>query len=481
MLAAACVVQKSPVTGTSRAYGYSWEKELQIGQQADKQIQQQYGVYDDEQVLEYVKGIGQEVLSVSHMRREDTPAEYRNTEFHFRVLNSPVVNAFALPGGYVYVTRGLLAHLENEAQLAVVLGHEIGHVAARHASQQAFEQQVGQLALLGGAVAGEELLGVPGGSILDLGSQAAQYLFLSYGRDDERESDRLGVEYAAMKNYQAADGAGFFSALRRISKQSGQSIPDWQSTHPDPSERANTIPELAQKWKDKGYEQTIEDTEEFMQTIDGMVYGENPREGFSQDGYFYHPDLKFQFQYPDGWKVINQPSLVAVVNEAEDAVSVMQIDGEASSPKASVTEYVGQEGFTIDSQQDVEYNGLNGFQATATAATEDGTEYQFYVYAVNYGDNVYRFTSYSVASKFAGYESSFKDIANSFASLTNQEVLSIQPMRLQTIRADRSAAFSSFLPDNLPMDTKADDIAIINQVELDETIEEGSWIKIPRQ
>lgn len=195
-----CVVQRSPVTGTKRAYGYSWEKEVQIGKQADQQIQQQYGIYDDEELLNYVKDVGREVLAVSHMRRADTPEQYKNTEFHFRVLNSPVVNAFTLPGGYVYVTRGLLAHLENEAQLAVVLGHEIGHVAARHASQLAFEQQVGKLALLGGAIAGQELQGVPGGEILDLGSQAAQYLFLKYGRDDEWESDRLGVEYAAMKN-----------------------------------------------------------------------------------------------------------------------------------------------------------------------------------------------------------------------------------------------------------------------------------------
>jgi predicted Zn-dependent protease len=481
LMLSSCVVQRSPVTGTKRAYGYSWEKEVQIGQQADQQIQQQYGVYDDEKLLEYVKSIGQDVLEVSHMRRDDTPENYRNTEFHFRVLNSPVVNAFALPGGYVYVTRGLLAHLENEAQLAVVLGHEIGHVAARHASQRAFEQQIGQLAILGGAVAGEELLGVPGGSILDIGSQAAQYLFLSYGRDDERESDRLGVEYAAMKNYQAADGAGFFSALQRISKQSGQSIPDWQSTHPDPSERANTIPELAQQWKERGYEQTVEDTEEYMRTIDGMIYGDNPREGFSRDGYFYHPDLKFQFQYPEGWEVINQPSLVAVVNESEDAVSVMQIDGEASSPEASVIEYVGQEGFSVNSQSEIENNGLDGFEATASATTEDGTEYQFYVYAVTYGENIYRFTSYSVANKFAGFKPSFVETATSFASLTDQEILNIQPMRLQAIQADRSAPFSSFLQESLPMDTEAEDIAIINQVELDETVEQGSWIKIPRQ
>lgn len=475
------MVQRSPVTGSKRAYGYSWEKEKEIGQQADKQIQQQYGVYDDEQVLEYVKKVGQEVLSVSHMRREDTPQKYRETEFHFRVLNSPVVNAFALPGGYVYVTRGLLAHLENEAQLAVVLGHEIGHVAARHASQRAFEQQLGQIALLGGAVAGQELLGVPGGSILNVGSQAAQFLFLSYSRDDERESDRLGVEYAAMKNYEAADGAGFFSALQRISKQSGQSVPDWQSTHPDPSERANTIPELAEQWKEKGYEQNIEDTKQFMNAIDGMIYGNNPREGYTENGSFYHPDLKFQFQYPSSWQVINQPSQVVVVNEDQDAISVMQIDSESSSPQISVTDFVTQDGFTVTSQNETSNNGLNGYEAVAQAIAEDSTRYRFYVYAASYNDNIYRFISYSVADKFAAYRLQFEKTSSSFAELSDPDILDIQPVRLQTMQTDRSASFSSFLPATLPMDVKAEDVAIVNQLQLDETVDKGSWIKVPRQ
>jgi len=481
VLLVACVVQRSPVTGSKRAYGYSWDKEVQIGKEADQQIQQQYGVYDNQEVSNYVKDVGQEVLTASHLRREDTPEKYKNTEFHFRVLNSPIVNAFALPGGYVYVTRGLLAHLENEAQLAVVLGHEIGHVAARHASQRAFEQQIGQIALIGGAVAGEELLGVPGQSVLNLGGQAAQYLFLSYSRDDERESDRLGVEYAAMKNYQAADATGFFEALKRISKQSGQSIPDWQSTHPDPSERANTIPELAEKWRAKGYEQTVENTSQYMSTIERMVYGENPREGFARDGTFYHPDLKFKFDYPSSWKVVNQPSLVAVVNEDQDAVSIMELDGKNETPQASVIEYVTQDGFTVVSQSTAEQHGLNGYQATATASSEDGTQYKFYVYSVSYGDNLYRFVSYSVADKFAAYEPQFKSTTHSFSELTDESILNIQPMRLQVRKADRTAPFVDFLPSELPMDAKKEDIAIINQVELDENIQAGQWIKIPRQ
>lgn len=484
LLFAACVVQKSPVTGQKRAYGYSWEQEKQIGKEADQQIQQQYGVYHDEELQRYVKNIGQEVLAVSHMRREDTPQKYKETEFHFRVLDSPVVNAFALPGGYVYVTRGLLSHLDNEAQLAVVLGHEIGHVAARHASQRAFEQQVGQIALIGGAVAGEELLGIPGGSILNLGSQAAQFLFLKYSRDDERESDELGVEYAAKQHYEAAEGAKFFVSLERISQQSGQAIPDWQSTHPDPEERAETIPRMAEQWRQKGYEQTIEDTDQYMRMIDNIIYGNNPREGFTRDGMFYHPEMKFRFPFPENWQVVNQKSLVAVINPDQDAVSVMKLDGKSADPRASVNEFLEQEGITTVERIGASNQGLPAYAAVASGQTEDGTEIKFYVYAVQYNNTIYRFLNYTTADQYATYEPHFMDITGGFSQLTDQSILNIQPVRLQTVRASRSGLFESFVPENLdglPISVTAKDLAILNQVELGETIEEGSWLKLPQQ
>lgn len=480
LLVAACVMQRSPITGQKRAYGYSWDEEVQLGAESDKQIQQQYGVYENEELQKYVEEIGQKVLAKSHMRREDTEQKYKETEFYFRVLNSPVPNAFALPGGYVYVTRGLLGHLKNEAQLAVVLGHEIGHVAARHSSQRAFEQQMGQIALLGGAVAGQELLGVPGGELLNMGSQAAQLLFLSYSREDERESDQLGVEYASMEQYEAADGAGFFTALKRISQQSGQSIPDWASTHPDPSERENRIPQLAREWEEKGYEQTIKGADQFMSIVDGLVFGENPREGFSRDNTFYHPELEFQFSYPSGWTVVNQPTMVGIVNEEEDAIIIMEIDNEADSPQASVRNFITQEGMTAQGQQQQSINGLDGYQATATATGENDTEYGFYVSALSYGSNIYRFTSYSIAEKYDEYESQFVNSTNSFTTLTDQSILNMQPARLQAYRTDRTADFSSFIPQDLPMEITEEDVAIANQVQLNETIEAGTWIKIPR-
>jgi len=481
-LISACSIQQSAITGDKRAYGYSWEQEKQIGKDADQQIQQFYGLYDNDALQKYVNNIGQEMLAVSHMQREDAHSRYKDTEFYFRLLDSPVVNAFALPGGYIYVTRGLLSHLDNEAQLAVVLGHEIGHVAARHASQRAFEQQLGQIALIGGAIAGQHFLGIPGGDILGLGGMAAQILFLSYSREDERESDRLGVEYASMQRYKSAEGAQFFVSLERMSDQSGQSIPNWQSTHPDPAERATSIPELAEEWRAKGYEQTIVNTDQYMGMLNNMIYGDNPREGFTRDGMFYHPEMKFQFSYPAGWQVINQRSLVAVVNKDQNAVSIMRLDNKSAGAEASVNEFLNQEGITTTAKSGLTSGGLRAFQAEATGQTEDGTQLKFYLYSVEYDGMIYRFINYTALDNYGTFGPRFKEITGGFRQLTDSGILNIQPVRLQTVKTTRSGTFRSFLPANLESLTikvTAEDLAIMNQVGLDERIESGTWIKIP--
>src|SRR5687768_4528408 len=174
----ACVTERNPVTGKRQMLGFSWSQEQQIGKDADAEIVQQYGLYDDPELQAYVTRVGQKVLSESELRDPQAAAQYRETPFTFRVLNSTVVNAFAVPGGYVYVTRGLLTHLENEAQLAVVLGHEVGHVAARHSARQAAKAQLGQLGLMAGAILGSAVLDNPqvANQLLGLSSQAMQLL-----------------------------------------------------------------------------------------------------------------------------------------------------------------------------------------------------------------------------------------------------------------------------------------------------------------
>lgn len=477
----ACVsLQTSPVSGNMRVYGYSWEKELEIGEQADNEIIAQYGLYGDENLTQYVTDLGEELVDVSHFSREDTPEKYQGTDFTFRVLDSPIVNAFALPGGYVYVTRGLMTHLQNEAQLAVVLGHEIGHVAARHASQRAAEQQIGQLAIIGGAVLGESF-GLDGGNILQLSSQTAQLLFLSYSRDDERESDRLGVEYAAMEGYEASEGAEFFTSLKRISEKAGQSIPNHLSSHPDPGEREESIPRMAEQWAERGYEMTIVDQQEYLSMIEGMMYGENPRNGFERNGVFYHPDLTFEFPVPQEFALLNQPNAVIMYNESQDAITQFTIDSEHSTPEASVQAFLDQEGITVVEQEQINVNGYSGYTSEATAQTQDGNSLSLDLTAVSFEGNIYRFLSYTTTAQINEYREIFNGIVNGFNKVTDQNILNIQPLKIQLMEASRTAPFSELLPDPLPMDIDPLDVAILNQFGLDEMIPEGTTLKIPVQ
>ena len=481
LLAAACTVQRNPVTGNQRLMAYTWSQEVEIGREVDQEFSAQYGLYDNHEVAAYIEQLGQEVLLVSHMRRENADRQFRETEFFFRVLDSPVINAFALPGGYVYVTRGLLAHLNNEAQLVVVLGHEIGHVAARHASQRALRQNLGQIAIIGGAILGQEFLGLPGESLMELSSQAAQLIFLSYGRDAERESDRLGVEYAARLGYEASEGAAFFTSLKRISDHHGHSIPTMLSSHPDPGERENNIPRLAQQWAEKGFEQHILNKESYLGMLEGMIIGDNPREGFVSENRFVHPDLAFAFPVPSGWQLVNERQQVILIAPQENAVMILRMDNTADTPQASVNAFTSQEGITLNSQSQLTTeSGLQAYQADVTIPQDQGN-LRALVYAVAHLDQIYRFINYTTEDTFDTHKQALSQVPEGFHTLTDQHLLDVQPARIHLIQVEEPGLFREFLPDTLPAGLTAEELAIMNQVQLDETMPAGRLLKLPAQ
>ena len=308
LLLYACVSEIVPATGEKRYLGYSWQQEMELGKQASKEVSALFGLYRDPKVERYVSEVGNRVLAKSHLRRPGADEQFRNTPVTFGVLDSPIINAMALPGGYIYVTRGMLAHLNNEDQLATVLAHEIGHVAARHAARQAFQQQIGQGLLLGGAVLGQGL-GL-GQSILNLGGMAAQLLFLRYSREDELEADKLGVEYGVGAGYDAREVIPFFQTLGRIQEKEGQGMPSFLSTHPDPGARVQRIREMTGA---AAAPRTAPADSRYMSNVENLVIGEDPRQGFVEGDVFYHPDLRFRFPVPRGFKVVNQPTQVIMV------------------------------------------------------------------------------------------------------------------------------------------------------------------------
>lgn len=480
LLIGSCIsLQESPVSGTKRAYAYSWAQEVQMGKEYDPQIVAEFGLVTDAGLAQYVSAVGEAVLKESHLRRPETNPMFTSSPFTFRVLDSPVINAFALPGGYNYVTRGILAHLENEAQLAMILGHEVAHVAARHASQQALTQQAGSLLVIGGAVLTETVLGGGGAQVMELGGGAAQLLFLSYSRDAESESDRLGVEYAARAGYRAGEGAKFFTSLRRISVASGQRIPTHLSSHPDPGDREKDIVRRADRFKELGYAQEIVGRERYLAAIDGIMLGENPREGFTKDGQFVHPDLKLKFGIPNGWQVQNGRNAVILYPSDQKAVVQFTMVSDVGTPAEAVDQIGNRKGVVVVDRQPVQGSTLGAYRMIADLNDDKGNAYRLLVVSAKLDNKIYRFVGYSLKADFESFSASLAIPSSSFGVLTDAAALNIQPTRLKVITTTRQGRFSSFLPNPLPVNLTADEIAIMNQVHLDDVIPAGVKLKIP--
>ena len=231
---AACAV--NPVTGEHQLMLLSEDDEIRLGRKSDSQVVNQYGLYKDPQLTAYLDGLGKKLARLSH--RPGLPYE-------FKILDTPVVNAFAVPGGYIYFTRGILAILNSEAELAGVMGHELGHITARHSAQHYSRAQLAQLTL-GGAMMLSETLSV----LAPLAQMGVGLLFLSYSRDNEREADDLGVAYSSQAGYDATHMALFFGTLERMQPVSDKSgLPEWFSTHPNPEDRIGAVQREAKKWR----------------------------------------------------------------------------------------------------------------------------------------------------------------------------------------------------------------------------------------
>jgi predicted Zn-dependent protease len=476
----ACVSEPSAVTGKKQSFGYSWQQEVQLGAEADKEITAEMGLYENPTLQSYVEAVGQRVLQTSDFREATTPELYRDTKFSFKVMDSPVVNAFALPGGYIYVTRGLLSHVQNESQLAVVLGHEVAHVIARHSSQQARRAQIGQIGLIAGAVLGQAVLGDrvgDMGQLMNMGGQALELFMMRYSREAEHESDNLGVSYAKRAGYAAAESAKFFHSLQRISAAEGKAIPSWQSTHPDPGDRAKRVQEIAAKTATATGAAPLVGEDEFLRQIQGIVVGDDPREGFVRNGVFYHPGLRFQFPVAQGWKVDNQKAAVVMADPNGKALMGMRLAPEARARDAAA-KFVEGAKVQVVASGDTMINGMPATVIIGQATVEQGTVGVFNTF-VEMGGRVYSFLGYSPAEVFQQMRSTFQSVAGGFSPLLDPNAANVQPARLRLVRADRSAPFASFVPASLPNNLTAEALAIMNQVELNQPVAPGQVLKIP--
>ncbi|MBI2185992.1 MAG: M48 family metalloprotease [Acidobacteria bacterium] len=415
-LIAACAT--NPVTGKRELSFMSEAQEISIANESDPQIKAEMGVYNDPELQRYVSEIGWRMAKIS---------ERAHLPWRFTVVDVPVVNAFAVPGGAIYITRGIMPFLDNEAELAGVIGHEIGHVTARHSAQQYTRQVSGVVGLTALSIL------VPAARPFgDLSAQALGVLFLKYGRDDELQSDELGARYESRLGWDPAAVPAFLSTLGRLDEAAGdrRGIPGWLSTHPEPLSRVTEIQPLVQQLKGGGQFATNRD--DFLRRIDGIVFGDNPDQGIARGSAFFHPVLRFRIDFPNGWEIQNSPQQVVAKAPGADVFMLLQL---VEQPRGRNIEEIalnamGRAGFRPVQGGRTTINGLDAFVGVYQGQLEGLGPVATRAAHIAYDKNVYVVAGLVSPRTFDQADSAFSASIRSFQPLSAAEAEGIRPNRL---------------------------------------------------
>jgi predicted Zn-dependent protease len=454
----------NPVSGKRELSLVTSTQESQIGKQGYQAVVQEYGKYGDDRLQAYVNDVGQRLGKVSHLPNET---------WTFTLLDDPTVNAFAMPGGYIYITRGILAHLNSEAQLAGVLGHEIGHVTARHSAAQITKQQ---LAGVGLGIAG---LLSPGFARYGQAAQTALgLLFLKYSRDDETQADQLGVQYATAAGYDPREIPATYAMLKRVSEQAGQRLPAFLSTHPDPGNREERTRALATQAA-AGKSGLIVKQRDYVQGLDGIVYGQDPRQGYFEGAHYFNPELRFQMIFPEGWKTSDTKSAVAAASP--DQTSMMQMTvttGNGLSPAAYVAS-LERAGRIVGSRGASEtIGGYPAWVGRVGVQDQSGTQSTlFAVFIRATPERLFEILGKSPAAGDAGEDEMLR-AARSFRDLNDPGRLAVEPDRVKVIRATRSGDFLSLVQSQGAQAVGIEETAILNNAFPDQQVNAGELVKI---
>ncbi|TMQ67315.1 MAG: peptidase M48 [Candidatus Eisenbacteria bacterium] len=459
-----CGCATNPVTGQSQFTLVSSSQELQIGREGYKAVVAEYGTYDAAAVQAYVDSVGQRVAKVSHLP---------NLEWHFTVVDDAAVNAFAMPGGYIYITRGILAYLNSEAQLAGVLGHEIGHVTARHSAAQITKQQLASLGLGLASMVSEGFQRYSNVAQTGLG-----LLFLKYSRENENQADELGVEYATKAGYDPREIPATYAMLKRVSDKSGQRLPTFLATHPDPGDRQNRTTALSQQAAaGKAGLQVRE--RNYLLHQQGLVFGRDPREGYFEGQHYFHPTLRFQIQFPSGWQTQDTRSAVMVGEPNQRAAMQLTLN---EATQLSPSDYVSQleRSGRIAAAQGGSEN-IGGFPAWighVRVTAQDGTPI---IYAASFitvrGGQMFRILGRSGAIGDPDDQRILQSM-RSFASLTDPRRLAVRPDQVRVAPAASTGQFQTVIESMGQQALGLDDTSILNNLFPDQDVRRGQLLKI---
>ncbi len=449
----------NPATGQNEISLVSESQEIAMGREALAAVAQQTPDYPDSALQAYVNGIGQKLAAVG-----ERPA----LPWQFRIVSDPSVNAFALPGGFIFVTTGLLTDLESEAELASVIGHETGHVTARHSARQITRQELAQLGLVAGSIASSTFAQYAG--VL---SQGLQLLFLSYSRADESQADGLGFRYALKSGYDVRAMRDVFITLDGVTQAAGGArLPEWQSTHPAPANRIAAIDQQLAATK-VNYDSLYLGRNPYLHRIDGMVYGDNPRHGYFDGALFLHPDLRFQFTFPSGWKTFNAAASVSGESQAQDAI--IQITLAKGSPDSAARALFGQQGVQSANVGATRINGLAAVSGDFQAQDQN-TTIRGRATFVSWGNLTYALVGYTTADRWSSYQGAIGAALQSFRPLTDSKALSVQPMHLRMETLSRPMTLAQFYqmsPDGVSLA----ELCLINRVDSTQVLPAGTIVK----
>ena len=471
-LVASCA--RNPVTGKRELSLMSQEQEISIGKESHPSIVASMGLYENKNLQAFMDEKGKAMAKISH--RPDLPYE-------FHIVDSPVVNAFAVPGGFIYFTRGILAHFNNEAEFAGVLGHEIGHVTARHSARQQTSQLFGTLGTIATAIL------LPGAT--EIAQQGVGLALLGYSRAHETESDGIGVEYSSKIGYDAHQMANFFSTIKRISDNAGQSIPTFTSTHPDPGNRNVRVNKLATEYQAKNPGNYQSNRDQYMRLIDGIMYGEDPKQGFVENDAFYHPELRFQFPVPQGWDHQNSPSQFQMgPKEGKMAMILMLAKGSSLDEAAQNlvkelnlkvsqndrTTINGNPAYVLISQQQPQQQ--QGQPQQQQQQQDPKTTTQIATWLIQYNNAIYALHGLSAASTFQNSFRTFQSVAGGFRQLTDPDKINRKPERVMVKSVPRDGSFGDAMSALGMPQARMEELGTLNSLKATDRVARGSLIKV---
>ena len=418
----------NPVSGKRDFVMMSEAQEIALGRSADAEVRKQYSVYQNPALQSYVNGVGQALASRSHRS---------NLNYHFTVVDSPEINAFALPGGYVYITRGIMAYLNSEAEMAAVLGHEIGHVTARHGVRQQSAAQATGLGITLASIfvpelnsrAGQDLSNLLGGALLS-----------GYGRDHELESDRLGAQYLARTEYDPQAMIRVVGVLKNqetfdaeIAKQEGREPRRYHgtfATHPDNDTR---LQQVVGEAGNLTVANPVERREEYLHQTEGLIFGDNVAEGVVRDQRFLHKDLGIALTFPSEWSIKNLPTEVVALSPQNDAALQFKL---GPKPGGTAVEYARR---LLGQNANIQALKIDGLQA---ALGSSGNRLLGVIY--HQGKAFLLLGSAKTPQLLAAQRSTMETAVRSFHVLSKDERAAIKPLTLQLHKAVAGDSYAKY-------------------------------------